>query len=50
MRLVDLSHVIDHHMASYPGLPGPIGTTAFSDVAVTGSAVLLRTGWNRHLG
>lgn len=23
MRLVDLSHVVDHEMITYPGLPGP---------------------------
>ncbi len=121
MRLVDLSHVIEHQMITYPGLPGPeigehlsfdasashyasgpefaigrvsmvantgtyldtpahrfrnghdlaglplegcallpavvvdvsdgqIGPSAFSDVEVPGSAVLLRTGWDRHWG
>jgi len=120
MRFVDLSHVIDHQMITYPGLPGPeigehlsfdashdhyaagtefaigritmvantgtyldtpahrfrdghdlsglplehcadlpavvvdgvgpIGAGAFSDVPVTGAAVLLRTGWDRHWG
>ncbi len=120
MRLADLSHVIEHQMITYPGLPGPdisehlsfdashdhyaagtefaigrismvantgtyldtpahrfrdghdlsalslqqcadlpaflidavgaIGAAAFSDVEVTGSAVLLRTGWDRHWG
>jgi kynurenine formamidase len=24
MRLIDLSHVIEHGMSSYPGLPGPV--------------------------
>jgi len=120
MRLIDLSHVIDHQMITYPGLPGPeigehmsfeashdhyaagtefaigrismvantgtyldtpahrfrdghdlsalplqrcadlpavvidnagaIDADAFSDVALTGAAVLLRTGWDRHWG
>ncbi len=120
MRPVDLSHVIDHRMITYPGLPGPqigehlsfdashehyaagtefaigritmvantgtyldtpahrfrdgqdlselplehcanvpavlvdgvgpIGVGAFSDVPVTGAAVLLRTGWDRPWG
>ncbi|HXH57028.1 cyclase family protein [Iamia sp.] len=120
MRLVDLSHDIEHGMITYPGLPGPdigehltfdasceqyaagteftigrismvsntgtyldtpahryrdghdlaglplercadlpavvidadgpIGVDAFSDVAVSGTAVLLRTGWDRHWG
>lgn len=120
MRFVDLSHVIDHQMMTYPGLPGPeigehlsfdasrehyatgtefaigritmvantgtyldtpahrfrdghdlsalplehcadlpavvvdgggaIGAGALSDVPVTGAAVLLRTGWDRHWG
>lgn len=122
MRLIDLSHVIEHQMITYPGLPGPeigvhlsfdasasryapgtefaigqvsmvantgtyldtpahryrdgydlaglalercallpavvvdssdlaIGPTAFDDVDVpAGSAVLLRTGWDRHWG
>lgn len=118
MRLVDLSHVIDHEMITYPGLPGPrigehlsfdasrelyatgtefaigtismvvntgtyldtpahrfrdghdlaglalhrcanlpavvvdcagpIGSAAFTDVSVSGCAVLLRTGWDAH--
>ncbi len=118
MRLVDLSHDIEHEMITYPGLPGPqigehltfdasrehyaagtefvigsirmvantgtyldtpahryreghdlsglslqrcadlptvvvdadgpIGSAAFSDSAVRGAAVLLRTGWDRH--
>jgi kynurenine formamidase len=120
MRLIDLSHVIDHQMITYPGLPGPeigehmsfeashdhyaagtefaigrismvantgtyldtpahrfrdghdlsalplqrcadlpavvidnagaIDADAFSDVALTGAAVLLRTGWDRYWG
>jgi kynurenine formamidase len=120
MRLVDLSHVIDHQMVTYPGLPGPeiseylsfeashdlyaagtefaigrismvantgtyldtpghrfrdghdlstlplqrcadlpavvidgggaIDADVLSDAAVTGAAVLLRTGWDRHWG
>ncbi len=122
MRLLDLSHVIEHQMITYPGLPGPeigehlsfdssashyaegteftigrlsmvtntgtyldtpahryrnghdlaglplercsllpavvvdgggdgpIGPAAFTDVDVAGSAVLLRTGWDRHWG
>lgn len=120
MRLIDLSHVIDHQMITYPGLPGPdideylsfedshdhnaadtefaigritmvantgtyldtpahrfreghdlsslalercvdlptvvidgtgaIDADAFSDLPVTGTAVLLRTGWDRHWG
>lgn len=29
---------------------GPIGPAAFADVHVEGSAVLLRTGWDRHWG
>lgn len=120
MRFVDLSHIIEHQMITYPGLPGPeigehltfeasrdhyssgtefaigrismvantgtymdtpahrfrdghdlsalalarcadlpavvidavgqIGAAAFTGVEVTGSAVLLRTGWDRHWG
>ncbi|CAN5367490.1 MAG: cyclase family protein [Nocardioidaceae bacterium] len=122
MRLLDLSHVIEHQMITYPGLPGPeigehlsfdssashyapgtefaigrlsmvantgtyldtpahryrdghdladlplercsllpavvidagsdgpIGHTAFNEVNVEGSAVLLRTGWDRYWG
>ncbi len=29
---------------------GPIGPTVFSELALTGCAVLLRTGWDRHWG
>ncbi len=50
----DLSALPLQHCADLPAVvidgTGPIGVAAFSDVAVTGSAVLLRTGWDRHWG
>jgi len=56
-RLVDLSHVIEAGMVTYPGLPGvvvdgegAVGPDVFAGVDVAGAAVLVRTGWDRHFG
>ncbi len=50
----DLSTLPLRHCADLPAVlidaVGPIGAAAFSDVPVTGAAVLVRTGWDRHWG
>jgi len=60
-RFVDLSHVVEHGMQTYPGLPAPeiadhlgyaqsraITAADFAGLDVRGKAVLVHTGWARH--
>lgn len=47
MRLVDLSHVIEHQMTTYPGLPGPEITEHLSFDA---SAAVYETGTEFAIG
>ena len=46
-RYVDLSHLIEHEMVTYPGLPGPVISTYISRAE---SAQRLGTGVSFHIG
>jgi arylformamidase len=47
MRIVELSHPIEHGMTTYPGLPGPVISTHISREE---SAARLGTGVSFHIG
>jgi kynurenine formamidase len=47
MRIVELSHPVEHGMITYPGLPGPVISTHISRAE---SAARLGTGVSFHIG